>query len=162
MKTRIILLTCISFFVLSCGTSKKANEAIEQIDESGLILVEHEIVGQGALYGGGEEQILESIIVINSKEGWLALKNKMNSTNNITDGFRIKNIDFDTHTVIACFDKVQPSGGFSIKVKTITESSSQVTVYISKKSPEMPAISVLTQPYEIVLIEKTNLPVITQ
>lgn len=163
MKTRIILFTCISLFVLSCGTSKKANEAIVQIDESSQTLVEHEIVGQGALYGGGEEQIEESTQVINSSEEWERLKAKMNTINNVTDGFKIKEIDFNDYTIIVCFDQVRPSGGFSLKVSTITKSPTQITVHVEKTSPNMPATSVLTQPYEIVMIEKTNdLPVITQ
>ena len=150
--------------VLSCGAQKKSiEETIEQIEQTELILVQHEIVAHGALYGGGEEHIQESTIVINSLEEWEALKANMNSINNVSEGFKIKEIDFNNYTVIACFDQVRPSGGFSIKVKTITESSTQITVYLDKTSPDMPATSVLTQPYEIVMIEKTNdLPVFTQ
>lgn len=164
MNWNKILVVFLTPMVLSCGAQKKAvEEMTEHIEQTELILVQHDIVAHGALYGGGEEQIQESTEVINTPQEWEALKAKMNSINNVSEGFKIREIDFDNYTVIACFDKVRPSGGFSIKVKTITESATQITVYLDRTTPEMPATSVLTQPYEIVLIEKTNdLPVVTQ
>lgn len=150
--------------LIGCGTQKNViDEQLDQVQQSDLILVEYEIVANGALYGGGEEQIEESTQVINSSEEWETLKAKMNSINNVTEGFKIKEIDFNSYTVIVCFDQVRPSGGFFLKVSTITKSLAQITVHVEKISPDMPATSVLTQPYEIVMIEKTNdLPVITQ
>lgn len=163
LKTMFVAFWFVGLALHSCGTSKQVTEISETPEEAtGLSQVTFDVVSNNALYGGGEEKIEKGTQIINSENEWSELKDQMNSINNVSDGFKIQSINFDRQTVIACFDEVRPSGGFSIGVKLITESADRITVYTEFTSPTMSAISVLTQPYIIVVIDKTELPIITE
>ena len=65
-------------------------------------------------------------------------------------------IDFSDSTVIAVFMGTYPSGGYSIEVKALIETSQSVTVKVEKTYPGMGCgtVAVFTQPCHIVKTEK--------
>lgn len=149
-----------SLFVLgSCGNSKKVMECSEAHDQSTESML-FELVGKGNLGGAGEEGIEKSNLVIQSQEAWDRLVSKINAVNKESERFYIQNIDFNEYTVIACFDKVQSSGGYAIKITDVQEGENEVHVLMKSTSPDGMATSVMTQPYYIVVIPKTSKEVI--
>ncbi|PZR19536.1 MAG: hypothetical protein DI539_13655 [Flavobacterium psychrophilum] len=123
-------------------------------------LVEFTSVGKENLYGNGAEEINESNLVINDNAAWQDLLGQMTTVNDLPFGFGDPNVDFSQWTVIATFDKVQMSGGFAIDVVSVTEENGGVVVDVEKTGGGSGAeATVITQPFHIVKIPKTNLPV---
>ena len=122
-------------------------------DDSETIIVD--TIGKNNLYGGGEEGISKSNLVINDSENWNNLITKMNSRSNVSNSFTETDIDFNKYQIIAVFDEVKYSGGYSIDIIDITENNGTVVIKIEnlKKGD---ATSVITQPFHIIKIKKTN------
>lgn len=150
----------IGFLVLSsCGVSKETTEVVA---DTNLVYesVPFDIVGKGNLAGAGDEGIYESNLVIHTKADWELLISKMNAVNLEVNNFAITEVDFEKYLVIASFDKVQNSGGYSIKIMDIQDATENLIVVITKGAPTEMTASVMTQPYYIVRIPKTNKPVV--
>lgn len=142
----------------SCALTSE--ELSKTLKESWGESIELNMTYQGNLHGAGEEGIYESNLVIQTEHTWRELLSKMNSVNGIVLSSFTKGenerIDFDKKTVIACFDKIQNSGGYTIEIVDIEEGRDQLTVWIKKGSPSSIATSVMTQPYSIVVIPATT------
>jgi predicted membrane GTPase involved in stress response len=111
----------------------------------------------GALTGNGEEGIEEGGVVIQTEAEWRELVTKMNSVNKSID--ENSSIDFNKKTVLAYFDPVRGSGGYSVYITEITSNGSSMKATIEKVSPTEDAIEIMTQSYFIVSIDKTSLPI---
>jgi len=146
MKTKItvLLLTIIIGLLISCN---------EKDDDLGVI--KFTLIGQGNLYGDGQEKISKQNLTILDSNSWKELMIKMNTVNNVSDGFSEIDIDFANFIVIAVFDKVYGNGGHSIDITKITENENEVIVSI-ENILKGNITSVVTQPYHIVKIPKTN------
>jgi hypothetical protein len=142
-------------FLVSCGVSKDTDAVIENVQET-VKSISFELVGKGNLGGAGEEGIFESNVIVQTRAEWDALISKMDATNIESKHFEIQDIDFGSSTVLACFDKVQGTGGHSIKIYEIIEGHQELSVHIKKSAPNEMATSVMTQPYYIVVIDKTT------
>ncbi len=148
MKTKIYFSGfLIAFILFSCN--KISNE-----EETNSIPFTE--IGKGALYGNGAEGIPQSNLVITNNTDWQNLMNQMNSVNNVTDNFTETNIDFSTYEIIAIFLDVK-GNGWEVSITDITEDNSNIYVYKSEKEYDN---SVITQPFHIVKIPKSNKPVI--
>ena len=112
-------------------------------------------IGQKDLYGSGRENIIQQNLIISDSNSWNELLTKVNSVNNNSDGFTETNIDFVNFMVIAVFDKVYGNGGHSIDIIKITENENKVIVTIDNVLKGN-ATAVMTQPYHIVKIRKTD------
>jgi PrcB C-terminal len=117
-------------------------------------------IAQGDLMGNGEEGIEESRLLITNIGDWNALKNNMDSVNNVSEGFTETTIDFENYDVIAIFDGIKGYGGYAIAIDEITENEDNYIVSIVKTSPTGFVPAVMTQPFHIYKIPKTNKPVI--
>ena len=112
-------------------------------------------ISNGTLHGDGSEEIAESNMVINNANDWQDLITKMNSVNNVSDNFSETNIDFNNYLVLAVFLEVKRYG-WGVEIVKIIESKNNLIV--SKK--EIPSIAaVITQPFSIVKILKTDKPI---
>ncbi len=147
MKTLIIILFS-SFLALSCTHKDENNTKSRSISFTEI--------GKGALYGSGSEGITQSNLVITNDTDWQNLMNQMNSVNNVSDNFTETNIDFTTYEVIAIFLDVK-ANGWEVSITNITEDNSNI--YVDKIEKEY-VNSVITQPFHIVKIPKSNKPVI--
>ena len=112
-------------------------------------------IGQNNLYGSGEENILQQNLTISDTETWNDLLDKMNTANNESDEFTETDIDFEEFVVIAVFDKIYGNGGHSIDIIKITENENKVIVKIENIMGG-DATSIMTQPFHIVKIPKTD------
>ncbi len=72
-------------------------------------------------------------------------------------------VDFQTEMIVAVFSGEEPTGGYSIEITAIREDSTkhalEVVVHESKPPPGVMVIQALTQPYHIVKLKQTQLPV---
>lgn len=124
------------------------------------VAVDFALVGRENLYGNGSEQISESNLVINDTPAWQALLDQMTTANTLPLDFGNTDIDFSQWTVVAVFDQVQMSGGYAIDVVSIESDNTSVIVDVEKSNGgEGAEATVITQPYHIVKMPKTNLPV---
>lgn len=98
--------------------------------------------------------------VIKTQEQWLKLWNMHTST-------RIPHppspvIDFTKNMVLAVFIGQKPTGGFSVEIIRVEKKEDTIVVFFreTKPSPDAEVTAVLTQPYHIIKIKKTDLPVV--
>lgn len=98
-------------------------------------------------------------LVIETEEEWEEVWEKV-------VGFQIPKpelpeVDFDTHMIIAVFMGEQRTGGYSIDITRIIREEERIVVEVEEKHPhpDSPVTMTLTQPYHIVIIEKSHLPV---
>jgi predicted RNA-binding protein associated with RNAse of E/G family len=150
MKTKLSIL----IFSVLVGLLTSCNK--NDID---LNSVEFKIIGQGNLFGNGDENINKQNKVISDTKSWNELIDKMNSVNNVSESFTETNIDFQNFSIIAVFDEIKANGGYSIDVIKIVENENNIIVtldYLLKGDDT----TIMTQPYNIVKIPKDNKEII--
>jgi hypothetical protein len=145
MKTKItILIITIIFGLASC--TKNDDE---------LNLIEFTQIGQNNLYGNGNENIPKQNLIISESDSWNQLIDKMNTVNAVSNGFTETDIDFTKYIIIAVFDEIKGNGGHSIDIIKIEENENKVFVII-ENILKGDATTVMTQPFQIVKIQKTD------
>lgn len=144
------ILILISILTLSCNSS----------DEDILIAgIESSLISQDNLYGNGSEGIVAQNLVISDQSTWNNLMTQMNSVNNVSENFAETTIDFSKYKVIAVFSELKSNGGHRLELD-ITSNSEKITVGVRTISPTGNAITVITQPYHIVKITTSELPIV--
>lgn len=151
MKTKTLIILSL-IFVVSCKCNK-TDAKMKHIDTV--------LISKGNLYGSGSEGFTKQNLVIENQNDWEALMHKINAVNNVSDSFTETKIDFSKSTIIAIFDKVKGSGGHKIELD-ISKTSENTLVKVSHIAPTGNASSVMTQPYYIVKIPKTDSPIVFQ
>jgi hypothetical protein len=121
-----------------------------------FVEIEPVLIGKGEL--SGSEGFTKQNRVITSVEEWNELKTAMRDrVNTLTE----TDVDFSAYQVIAIFDEIHPSGGWSIDITGIVEYSDRIVVAISNLKTGNIA-SVLTQPYHIVKIAASDKKIVFQ
>lgn len=100
-------------------------------------------------------------LVIRNQEDWTALLSTMNPYTDTNYFVPDAIIDFTKYQVIAVFDEVRNNGGYSIDITKITQTNSRIFVKVEqlKKGGDN---TVMTQPYHIVKIAKSDKEVVFQ
>ena len=129
--------------LISCGTN-----------DDMLAVINPVLIGKGDL--SSSEGIPQQNMVISDTVAWNQLKSKMDSVNNVTGTFTETEIDFSNYLILAAFSEVRPSSGYSIEIKNIVEYSANITATIENVYPSGVVLPVLTQPYHVVKIPKSN------
>lgn len=145
-----ILVILLLIIVFNCETKD---------DNSGIVNVESILIGKGSIYGNGAEGISEQNLVITDQVTWHNLIIQMNSVNNVSDSFSETNIDFSEYKIIAVFDEIKGSGGHVLELN-ITANSHNVIVSVTDLAPSGNATTVMTQPFHIVKIAHSTLPIV--
>jgi len=109
------------------------------------------LIGQGKLYGNGQEGITEQNLAIRTQVEWNNLLNAMNSVNNVSDSFAETEIDFNSYMVIAVFDEIRGNSGCSINISNIIEYIDKIVVDVHIVTTTSGA-DVINQPYCILKI----------
>ena len=70
-------------------------------------------------------------------------------------------VDLRERTVVAIFMGYRPTSGYSIEIADVTEQDQKMFIKVNLKQPGKNCINlqVITNPYQIVSIKKTNLPI---
>ena len=128
-------------------------------NNSEIIKIEATLIAKDNLYGNGAEGINKQNLVITNKSVWNNLIAQMNAVNNVSNSFSETEIDFSKYVVIAVFDEIKANGGYSLAL-TITDNSENIMVNVTTIAPQGFATTVITQPFHIVKILKSDLPII--
>ena len=144
-----VLIILLTILVFSCNTD----------DDTKIVSIESILISKDNLYGNGGEGINKQNIVITDDGVWNDLITQMNTINNVSDNFSETEIDFSEYTVIAVFDEIKGNGGHSLELN-ITSNPENIMVNITDLAPNGNATTVITQPYHILKIKKTVLPIV--
>lgn len=147
MRT-LIMMVALAFF----GCSSDGDGPRGQVDFS--------LVGKGALHGNGAEGIDASHQVISDPAAWEQLMDKMDSVNDESGGFERTGFDFSTHQLLAVFDQIRSSGGHVIEIARILENDAALVVEVVTDPGSGEITQIMTQPYHIVSIPKTDRPIV--
>jgi len=145
-----VLIILLTIFVLSCNSDD---------DNSEIVNIETTLIAKDNLYGSGDEGIIEQNLIISDQTTWNNLMTQMNLVNNVTDNFTETDIDFSEYKILAVFDEIKGNGGHSLELD-ITSDSENIIVNITYLDPEGNATTEITQPFHIVKISNSNLPII--
>lgn len=145
-----VLIILLSIFVFGCNSDD---------DNSEMADVESTLIAQDVLSGNGEEGIVQRNMVITDQSTWNDLIDKMNSVNNESDKFSERDIDFSDYTVIVVFDEIRESAGYRVELN-ITSNLENIIVGVTDITPQGNNLAVMTQPYHIVKISTSDLPII--
>lgn len=156
-KQTLIILSLI--FIVSCKCKKNNAEMVNNNGKT--VNMESVLIAKGNLYGSGSEGFSKQNMVIENQSDWEELMNKMDKVNNVSDRFMDTKIDFSNYSVIAIFSDVKGSGGHSIEIDMSKTTKNRI-VKVNYISPKGNATSVMTQPYYITKISKTDLPIVFQ
>lgn len=122
--------------------------------------LEYSVILQGDHFNGNYDNKKENL-VIKDQETWNNLISKMNPFGDTNYYFPEATIDFTKYQVIAVIDEVRHSGGYSIDITKITQDNNRIFVTVEQLMPGG-INSVMTQPYHIVKIPKSNNKVVFQ
>lgn len=125
----------------------------QKVDDTPFSLT---LIHQANLYGAGEENIPSGNRVIEEEKDWEDLLAKIDNVNPESENFSETKIDFDNYMVVACFDKVQSSAGYSIAIDEAEATKKELIFNISKDNTGEILALVITQPYYIAKFPKTN------
>jgi hypothetical protein len=149
--TKFTLLILTFLTVYSCSTPN---------DSSNMINVESELIAKGDLSGIGTEDISNQYFSLTDQTEWVNFISQIDAINEVSSEFSQQNIDFSKYVVIAVIDEIRNTSGYAIDLE-IKTNYEQIYIGSSLSSPDSDEIvlPVLSQPYHIVKIAKTNLPI---
>ena len=148
---KALLIILFSALCFSCSNDQDDDKIFVNVIE----------IGKGDLYGNGVEGINEQNLIITDENSWIQLMDQMNTSNNVTDDFSETDIDFSSFQIIAVFDEIKGNGGHSLNLN-ITRNFDTIFVNITDVVPQGNATTVITQPFIIVKIPNSTLPIVFQ
>jgi hypothetical protein len=117
-------------------------------------------IGKNNLYGNGGENIPSGKVVINDVVTWENLLEQVDTVNPVSSEFIETDIDFAAFTVIAIFDEIRLSAGYDVEIVSVSKTDGAITVDVENHDGGSgAAATVITQPFNIVKIPHTTLPV---
>ena len=116
--------------------------------------VQFTTVGKNSLSGG--ENIPQSNFVFDNQTDWNIFINQVDIVNDLSGTFNETNIDFTTFTVIAVVEEIKTSGS-EINIINVMENTNNIHISSELK---MYASTVISQPFHIIKIPKTNKSII--
>lgn len=138
---------------VSCSSSKNTSQKTP-------VDMPFSIIKTGDLFGAGEEQLENGIVMAANTEKMNSVIIQMNSVNEeIKEPLIPDTHFFDESMLLFVFDKVRGSGGHSLEIIDIIKTKEMILVNIKEKAPNGPASTVMTQPYIVLSIEKSDLPI---
>ncbi|EMY79859.1 hypothetical protein pgond44_14828 [Psychroflexus gondwanensis ACAM 44] len=150
MRTRILLFLLGMGLLISCNNDDNADYQSTEINFTEI--------GKGALFGNGQEGISQSNLTISNTTEWQNLLTQLNSVHNTTDNFIETDINFNEFTVFAIFLEVKGQG-WEIGTESVIENENNISV----TTVENEGINlVMTQPFSIIKIQKTEKPIILE
>lgn len=152
MKKSLILFVFSLLLIISCSSDDT---------ETTSTTIETTLIGKGNLYGSSSQGVDEQNLVINNQTDWDALITLLDAVNNTSDSFTETDIDFTTYTVLVAIDQVRGNGGHVLDI-AVSANPENVVVTVTDLVPQGNATTVITQPYHIVKIPKTTLPIVFQ
>ena len=143
---RLIILSVLAMSVMACCAKKENNTAIAETATAANKPASHfEHLKSGTQ--GGRERASNEVITSQSELDGLYNELKWGEA---------PMVDFAQKNVVALFMGQKSSGGYKIGIENLSVQGNKATVRISRTSPEGMATSVMTQPYFVAAINKTD------
>ncbi|MGO3707762.1 MAG: protease complex subunit PrcB family protein [Mesonia hippocampi] len=156
---KILIIACLSVGLMACS-SDDANEFEPTTLEINTIA--HSEITYDGLAGAGQEGILQENKVISTVLDWQGLIDDIDylegGNEPILTVLQNVSVDFQQEEILAVFDEVKTTGGYSIDIVNVVEHEKKVVVTIDRLKKGGDA-TVITQPFHIVKIPKLNKPV---
>ncbi|MEX2483259.1 MAG: protease complex subunit PrcB family protein [Brumimicrobium sp.] len=144
----------------SCSNSKSTQKESSEKTEKEMEGIYFESIAKGVMHGAGDEGIDEGHVRVTSASEMHEMLEKMNRVNDQVDESLMPSSDyFEEYIMVFLFDKVRGSGGHSISTKNTYSNGEEIFIDVELKSPTGPATSVMTQPYEVIQLEKSENPI---
>lgn len=136
-----------------------------QNDDGGAVNTEPVTVAFASVQKGelSGEPLEAANFVINTPQEWNSFKAVANSAYGIEgyDVFDGVSVDFEEYTVLAMIDQWFGSGGYGIQITSVIDNGEEINVGADFASvDEGNATAVHCQPYHVIKIPKTTLPVV--
>ena len=147
---KLILISLLAIELLTVCTYKK--------ESFNPIVIPTITIAKNNLYGNGGENIGQENFVISDVASWNELKQKMNTSNNVTQYFSETSIDFSRYQILAVFDVILTNGGHSIDIIDVLEYDTEIRVNLNNLQ-RGGLTNVITQPFHIVKIPKQEKPI---
>lgn len=151
MKQILFFALSIFAFLYSCGTneSKQTENTASKVD--------FEIIKTGVLHGAGEEGFSQEAVKVSNTDEFNQIQSKINSVNKeVEDGIISNESFFDEQMLVFVFDKVRGTSGYKFKVEHTLVQNDTITISAFSKKPDEPAASIMTQPFQLLKMEKMN------
>jgi len=111
-------------------------------------------INQDNLFGNGDELVgIGKGMTIQTAEEWEVLRTKMNSVNPTQDEV---SIDFELTTVLAYFDYIRTTGGHSVQIVEVIETTNGLQARFKTSAQEGFSAEIMSQPFHIISIPKTT------
>ncbi|GGW67812.1 hypothetical protein DFQ11_10466 [Winogradskyella epiphytica] len=156
-----VFLIILTLLIFSCSPEDadliSESETEAQFQNETLFTVST-VISEDNLYGNGQEGINDHNYLITNDDKWVRLMHQLNTVNNVTSTFTETDIDFNEFQVIAVFDDIQESSGHHVNLE-VDWNEDNITVNVIKQGPQGIASSVITQPFQIIKIPVSSLPI---
>jgi hypothetical protein len=152
MKT--LFLSLVLLFSISCNKIDDENSFEPQT-------ITPVLIGKGDLLSAFSSNPVQQNIIITNTTEWNNFIVGMNNPNNLSKNFSEINVDFNNFQIIAVFDNIKQTGGFSIDITNVVENPNNIVVTI-KHLLTGGDNTIITQPFHIVKIPKTIKPIVFQ
>lgn len=116
------------------------------------------LIAKGNLLGAGSEGIHKQNMIIRNSLEWETLKMRIANT---TASFTETEIDFTNYLIIAVFDEVKLGSGYSIELD-VTYNTDNIFVNIIEVISDGDLTTRYTQPFHIIKLDATDLPILFQ
>jgi hypothetical protein len=153
---KILTLSIFLFLTLSCNQSDEKNGFTSKT-------ITPVLIGKGNLFGNGLENIPQQNIVVSNQNDWNTLITRLNMNGNVTDGFTTTIIDFNNFQLICLFDDIKSIPKFETGITSIVENQVDIIVRVQHTTLSGDFFpTIITQPFYIVKIPKSNKPLVFQ
>lgn len=150
---KIILTTITALLLFSCQS-----DDTDPLDNPDAVVVDFDTVIKNEFSG---EPLDAGEFIINTDAEWVQFTELANSVyNGQWEPLEGISIDFESHTAIVVLHDFFGNGGHFIEITSIDEAGGMINIMVDKSADiDGNATSVHCQPYHIVTIPKTTLPV---
>ena len=114
------------------------------------------LIAEGNLYGNGNDGLVENNMVLKNQTEWKEVAAQLNKLNANIKEDQIKTVDFKKQMVIVLIDQQRTKGGYAIKISGVKNKEESVVINLRKSQTEGMATMVMTQPYYVGTIPKTD------
>jgi len=116
-------------------------------------------IGKGVLFTPYQNNDVGINLVIGSLTDWNNLISTIDNPDNVSGNFTEIDIDFSEFQIIAVFDKIHITGGWSIDIISITENEDNLTVNIDNLQ-NGDLTQIVIQPFHIIKIPINDKPIV--
>lgn len=147
---KIAIVCFMLFSVLGCQSDDK--EAVK-VDKP--VDVKFETIRQGDFMGN---LLTPGNYTLRTLDQWVDFQNKIKIFENI----RFDQDGYDVYEFFAVCDSVKETTGYGIEIKSISKAEGKLIVTVQRRNPELGEniFNKVSQPYHLVKLRKTGLPVV--